>query len=249
MSIASGVKAALPRRVGESLHAARDAAFGAVYRGDRLHCTVCGGTFRRFLGVGARPEGRCPGCGSVERHRLAALVLREHTSLFTRPTRLLHFAPERGLSRIIRHAPTVEYVTADITPGKADRVLDITDIDCPDDSFDAVICSHVLEHIPDDLKAMRELRRVLRPGAWAFLVVPFDPKLTETYEDATITSPEAREKAFGQWDHVRWYAGTDFDSRLREAGFTVDAVEIPHEQQIRCQLSGPNVADWAVLAR
>jgi ubiquinone/menaquinone biosynthesis C-methylase UbiE len=90
----------------------------------------------------------------------------------------------------------------------------------PDSTFDVVICCHVLEHIPDDKKAMSELFRVLRPGGWAVLQVPIGRAIDKTYEDASITDPKLREKAFGQHDHVRVY-GMDYKERLGKAGFSV----------------------------
>ena len=114
----------------------------------------------------------------------------------------------------------VEYVTADIFKKDVLVKMNITDIQFPDDSFDAIICNHVLEHIIDDGKAMSELYRTLRPGGWAILQVPVSQVLTNTYEDFSITTMEGREEAFGQYDHVRIYA-EDYQDRLAQAGFTV----------------------------
>jgi SAM-dependent methyltransferase len=101
--------------------------------------------------------------------------------------------------------------------------MDITDIPLDDGSFDMIVCSHVLEHVPDDRKAMRELFRVLRPGGWAVLQSPLDPARPHTYEDWSITAPQERQRAFGQHDHVRIY-GRDYGDRLEEAGFRVERV-------------------------
>jgi len=129
-------------------------------------------------------------------------------------------------------------------------VLDLTAIDAPDQSFDVVLASHVLEHIPDDGCAMREIRRVLAPGGWAFLVVPFDPDRQVTYEDPSITTEEGRKAAFGQEDHVRWYAGEDFEKRLERAGFSVERVEVDAPaERARFVLDGNGVADLAVICR
>jgi ubiquinone/menaquinone biosynthesis C-methylase UbiE len=129
-------------------------------------------------------------------------------------------------------------------------MLDLTAIDASDQSFDVVLASHVLEHIPEDEQAMREIRRVLAPGGWAFLVVPFDPDREVSYEDPLITSREGRKAAFGQEDHVRWYAGPDFEKRLERAGFSVERVEVTSPtERARFKLGGNGAADWAVLCR
>ena len=128
-----------------------------------------------------------------------------------------------SLQRRLRQLANLKYTTADLQSPLADEHADICDIPHPDASFDVVLCNHVLEHIPDDLRAMRELRRVLRPGGWAILQVPIDPKLERTFEDPSITTPQAREAAYGRHDHVRQY-GRDYADRLRRAGFHVDVV-------------------------
>jgi SAM-dependent methyltransferase len=102
--------------------------------------------------------------------------------------------------------------------------LDITEIDFPDESFDVVYCSHVLEHVPDDRKALAEIRRVLKPDGWAILLVPIDA--AETIEDPSITDPGERLRLFGQGDHVRRY-GPDYVERLHQAGFDVAVTSPP----------------------
>lgn len=204
-------------------------------RGDAVHCPCCGGSFARFLdyGEGRRPNVMCPRCGAVERHRLLWLFLERRTELFTRPHRLLQIAPQPAfLERFLRH-PGIDYVFGDLVPsrylvGKGARVLDVTALDLPDASFDALLCNHVLEHVPDDATAMRELRRVLKPGAWAILQVPLDTSRATTYEDWSIVTPQDRAAAFGQSDHVRWY-GRDYADRLRAAGFDVEVVPFGEE--------------------
>jgi SAM-dependent methyltransferase len=111
------------------------------------------------------------------------------------------------------------YVTADVEAGRADLTLDIEEPDLPSSSFDVVVCSHVLEHV-DDRKALAELHRVLRPGGLCILLAPIVEGWDTTFEDAAITSPEARAVYFGQFDHVRYY-GADFRGRIREAGFAL----------------------------
>lgn len=115
----------------------------------------------------------------------------------------------------------LNYITADLVSPLADVRMDIQDIPYDEGSFDVVICNHVLEHVDDDIVAMREIFRVLKPGGWAILQVPVDWNRDYTYEDASIVTPKEREKHFGQYDHVRFH-GTDYPNRLRSAGFIVD---------------------------
>jgi SAM-dependent methyltransferase len=132
--------------------------------------------------------------------------------------RILHIAPEDQLSRLFQKADSIDYLSADLSSPTAMVKMDVTDIHFSECSFDVIFCSHVLEHVPDDRRAMRELYRVLKPRGWAILQVPIstDP----TFEDPTVTSPEAREQLFGQADHVRRY-GPDYADRLATAGFSV----------------------------
>ena len=194
-------------------------------RGGRVECPCCGGRFRRFLrgGPERRPDARCPRCGSLERHRLVWLWLRRATDLLSAPRRVLVVAPEPFLQDALRARPHLDYLSIDLESPLAMRRMDLTRLDLPDGSFDAVFCNHVLEHVPDDRAAMRELRRVLRPGGWAVLQTPIDLGRESTDEDPTVTRPEERLRRFGQADHVRIY-GRDFFDRLRAAGWDVERV-------------------------
>jgi len=188
-----------------------------LLRGTGSECPCCGGRFRRMSRRRISGwAGICPRCRSHPRHRAIALLL-ARGELPGR--RLLHFAPEPLFDPVFARLPGVERVTADLH-APADLRLDISDMDLPDSSFDLILCSHVLEHVPDDRAAMRELRRVLLDGGRALVLVPYRPGVT-TYEDPSITSPLERMVAFGQQDHVRIY-GNDLPGRLREAGFEVD---------------------------
>ena len=159
----------------------------------------------------------CPNCHSLERHRFLWLILQYlwEEGRICDKGKMLHFAPEPCLA--MKFKKSFEYISADLDPEIAMVAMDITDIKFPDNTFDAIVCNHVLEHIPDDRKAISELYRVMKKGGWGSLQVPL--KGETTYEDDTITTPEAREKAFGQFDHVRLY-GSDFYRRLLEVGFT-----------------------------
>ena len=159
-------------------------------------------------------------CGSLERHRLMILYMKGKSDLFDgREKTMLHVAPETQLGRIFEGIPHLEYVSADLSSPKAMVKMDITDIHYPDESFDVIYRSHVLEHVGDDRKALNELYRVLRAGGWAILQIP-TPTGPVTLEDPTVTSPEDRERLFGQHDHLRRY-GLDYRDRLEEAGFRV----------------------------
>ena len=138
---------------------------------------------------------------------------------------ILHFAPERQLRDRVKNA-AVRYVTADYDRGDCDLKLDMSSMpSVPDASFDVVIACDVLEHVPDDTAAMREIRRILRPGGTAILTVPQKDPPSFTDEDSGVTDPTEREKRFGQKDHARMY-GDDFAQRLHNAGFNVQTIAV-----------------------
>jgi SAM-dependent methyltransferase len=192
-----------------------------TYRGDAVDCPCCGRGFRAFM----RPDPEllnavCPWCGNHIRHSALWLYLERRTDLLSKPARVLHIAPEHILQQRLSALGHLEYVSADLESPLAMEHWDLTDVPHPDDSFDAIVCSHVLEHVPDDRRAMSELRRILRPGGWAIVQVPIDYTRAETLEDPAIQSPEDREREYWQSDHMRLY-GNDFPDRLRAAGLDV----------------------------
>ncbi|HEU4654470.1 MAG TPA: methyltransferase domain-containing protein [Steroidobacteraceae bacterium] len=191
-----------------------------------VECNICHWRGRRFIdfhtGYGhVYRDSVCPSCFSHPRHRSYAFVMEEIFSRATRSLKVLHFAPEPQITRLLRGQPSVEYLSVDIDPLRAMRREDICNLSFKDNSFDAIVCIHVLEHIDDDKRAMSELYRVLTPNGVALLDVPIDWSRERTYEDPSITSPEERTKAFWQWDHVRLY-GRDYPNKLRAAGFVVE---------------------------
>lgn len=189
--------------------------------GTARECPCCQATVRAFkpYGLVRREDARCPVCRSLERHRLIWLYLTRNTDLLDgRRKKLLHVAPEVQLTRLFKSHSQIDYLSADLCSPRAMVKMDIMDIQYPAETFDVAYCSHVLEHVPDDRKAMREFHRVLKPGGWAILLVPITAE--KTYEDPSVTSPQERERLFGQHDHVRRY-GLDYADRLREAGFEV----------------------------
>ncbi len=194
------------------------------YIGNKVNCPVCDYNFRTFLPYGrkARSNALCPNCLSLERHRMMWLFLKNETPFFKSKLDVLHIAPELCFIDRFEKIHGEHYITADIESPLAKVKLDVHDIPFDEGKFDVVFCNHVMEHVADDYKAMSEIYRVLKPGGFAILQVPlFYPLLDVTYEDKNITSPNAREKAFGQSDHVRMY-GKDYADRLRLVGFKVD---------------------------
>jgi SAM-dependent methyltransferase len=197
-----------------------------IFFGRARYCPVCGSHCRRFLAHGPRSrkvrDAVCPVCLSHPRHRLAWIFLTTRTNLLDGlPRKVLHFAPETAFAEVLRKARGIEDVSADLDSPHAMVKLDITRIDRDNASFDIILCSHVLEHVPEDRQAMHELFRVLKPGGWAMIQVPISNK--PTFEDQSITDPAERERLFWKTDHVRLY-GLDISDRLSAAGFEVEPV-------------------------
>jgi len=192
------------------------------YIGDRFTCPICNGHFRKLLpfGVKPRPNAQCPKCGSLERHRLLWLYLKDRTNFFTNYLKILDIAPYYYLQKKFKKLENIDYTSADISSPIAMIRIDITDIHLPSNQFDCIICYHVLEHVQNDKKAIKELFRVLKPGGWAIIQSPIDQNRKITFEDPTALKDEEKEKLFGQFDHVRVY-GLDYKDRLEEAGFVV----------------------------
>ncbi len=220
----------LPRPLLQRLAGWMVPLFGLLLRGRKYHCPLCGHHFRRLLPYGyvsQRENALCPSCLSLERHRLLWLWLQQESRLMQELPRLLHIAPEVCLMKHLKkayHTAPERYVTADLESPLAELHFDVQRIPLPDNSFDVVICNHLLEHVPSDRRALKELRRILSPGGWGVVLVPIDPTLTETFEDDSITDPEERTRLFGQYDHRRRY-GRDYVERLREAGFEADEID------------------------
>lgn len=236
------LRKSLPRPAYRALHHAKDGmkilrAY-LFYRGQRRTCCMCGRRARRFLPVGCSfpvlrelhviggmrvEEGECPFCFSHCRERLVYQYLTQRTGILTQRMKVLHFAPERNIRAILQGARNLAYVTADIDSSWADEKIDVTAIPYADNSFDAILCNHVLEHVADDRKAMAELYRILKPGGWALLQVPISTVLEKTVEDILETRASERERRFGQHDHLRIYA-RDYADRLRATGAAVRTV-------------------------
>ncbi|WP_407481449.1 class I SAM-dependent methyltransferase [Elizabethkingia meningoseptica] len=194
------------------------------FKGNRFTDPIDGRSYRKFLPYGygkQRENALSPGTLSLERHRQMWLYLQRETDFFTKNYKVLHIAPEQEFLRKFKKQKNLQYTSADLFSPIVDVKADVLDLPFENESFDIIICNHVLEHIIDDAKAMSELYRVMRKGGWGILQVPMKTGLENTYEDFSITDPKERQKHFGQYDHVRWY-GMDYFERLEKAGFEVD---------------------------
>lgn len=224
----------------------RRAVHRTVGGGPGVRCELCGTEVRAFKAHGGgaevlerrrvvggmkRENDRCPVCHGRDRTRLMMRHLQEELGIGTGAPRprgwdVLHVAPDLGLYLWLKRQPGVRYTGADLDAGRYRhidnfRACDLTAAPFPDASFDVVLCSHVLEHIPDDARAFAEIFRILRPGGRALLLVPFALDGQGTDEDPTVTDPAEKDRRFGQWDHVRLYDRGDFVARMAQAGFDV----------------------------
>tara|TARA_R110002050_G_scaffold160808_2_gene290245 strand:+ start:8424 stop:9191 length:768 start_codon:yes stop_codon:yes gene_type:complete len=196
-------------------------------KGNTYTDPIDGNRFRTFLPYGygkQRNNALSPSTLSLERHRLLWLYLKNETDFFTSNHKVLHFAPEQAFYKRFRNMKNLDYVTTDLNSPLADVKADICNLPFKENEFDIIFCNHVLEHIPDDTKAMQELYRVLKPGGFGVFQIPQDLNREKTFEDNSITDKKERAKIFGQYDHVRIY-GRDYFDKLRSVGFKVDEVD------------------------
>lgn len=194
---------------------------GLFYAGNDVKCPVCEHSYRRFLPYGRinpRSNALCPSCLSLERHRLIWLYLKERTPFFQGPLDVLHIAPEQCFMKAFQKLHGERYITADLESPLAKVKMDIHRMPFADRAFDIVLCNHVLEHVENDIRALTEIHRVLKPGGFAILQVPFFSPVPEvTIENPAITTPREREVHFGQADHVRKF-GRDYSQRINQSG-------------------------------
>ncbi len=196
-------------------------------KGNTYTDPIDGKSFKTFLPYGygtQRNNVLSPSTLSLERHRLLWLYLINETDFFSAKKSVLHFAPEQAFYKRFRKMKNLDYTTTDLNSPLADVKADICKLPFKDNRFDVIFCNHVLEHIPDDTKAMQELYRVLKPNGMAILQIPQDLNREKTFEDNSITDKKERAKIFGQYDHVRIY-GRDYFNKLRSIGFKVEAVD------------------------
>lgn len=202
-------------------------------KGDTFTDPIDNKSFKTFLPYGygnQRNNVLSPSTLSLERHRLLWLYLNKETNFFSRDTKsssalsVLHFAPEQCFLKRFRKLKNINYTTTDLLSPIADVKADICDLPFEDNSYDVILCNHVLEHIPDDTKAMQELYRVMKPGGYGIFQIPQELDRVVTFEDDSITDRDERAKIFGQYDHVRVY-GRDYFNKLRSIGFKVEEVD------------------------
>jgi len=196
------------------------------YRGNRFQCNVCDKKLRKFILLKSGVK-LCPYCGSSSRNRRLWKILK--SEYLRSNIKILHFSPSRSLKRYLSENPSLNYITSDfIGEFEADKHYNITNINESDNSFNLIICYHILEHIEDDRAAMNELYRVLKPGGSCIIQTPF--KDGEIYENATIKTAEDRLKYFGQKDHLRIYSVDGLKDRLIDSGFNVNINKFKEEE-------------------
>ena len=197
-----------------------------LLKGNTYTDPIDGKSFKSFLPYGyvkQRNNVLSPSTLSLERHRLLWLYLKNETEFFSAEHKVLHFAPEQCFLKRFQKLKNLDYTTTDLESPIADIKADICNLPFNNNSYDIILCNHVLEHIPDDTKAMHELYRVLKPGGFGVFQIPQDLNRASTFEDDSITDKKERAKIFGQYDHVRIY-GHDYFNKLRSIGFKVKEV-------------------------
>jgi len=209
-----------------------------LLKGNRFTDPIDGKSFRMFLPYGygtQRNNVLSPSTLSLERHRLLWLYLQNETDFFTskEKKKVLHFAPEQEFYKRFKKQTNIDYTTTDLLSPLADVKADICNLPFEDNSYDIIFCNHVLEHIPDDTKAMQELYRVLKLGGMGIFQIPQDLSRATTFSDDSIVDQKERAKIFGQYDHVRVY-GRDYFDKLRSIGFKV--VEEDYTNKISADL-------------
>jgi len=201
------------------------------FKGNRFTDPIDGSSYSRFLSYGykvSRPNALCPGTLSLERHRLLWLYIKKKTTFLNDSLKVLHIAPEQVFFSKFKTFSHWDYTTTDLHSPLADIKADICELPFGDNNFDLILCNHVLEHIPDDRKAMQELFRVLKPKGTLIAQVPLEEMRSETFEDNSITDKAKRTEIFGQYDHVRIYR-TDYYDRLNSVGFLAKGIDFLEE--------------------
>ena len=202
-----------------------------LYRGNEFTDPINGKSYRKFLPYGyvkQRDNALSPGTLSLERHRLLWLYLNNETNFFSKTLKVLHIAPEQCFYNLFKNLKNINYTTFDLNSPLADIKGDICNLPFKENSFDFILCNHVLEHINDDKKAMKELYRVLNKNGTAILQVPINQKSRKTFEDSSIVDKKERIEKFGQYDHIRLY-GLDYFKKLESFGFKVDPLKYSKE--------------------
>lgn len=203
--------------------------FSWVYSGNKFEDPIDGRGYRKLLPYGrvrTRKNALSPSTLSLERHRAVWVFMKESTEFFTSSSRMLHLAPEYCYIKRFKKLDNLDYVTGDLDSPWADHHFDVHSIPFDDSSFDILMANHLMEHVDDDRKVLREFYRVMKPGGWGILQVPIDWNNPDTEEDRSITDPSELERLYWQSDHLRLYGFEDYPNRLMEAGFEVEVVDI-----------------------
>ena len=198
-----------------------------IFIGSKFTDPINGKQYSHFLSYGynnLRTNALCPGTLSLERHRLLWLYLNSNSNIESQFLNVLHVAPEQVFFKKFKKFKNWTYTTTDLNSPLADIKADLCNLPFKDETYDLILCNHVLEHIIDDIKAMKEIYRVLKTGGKAILQIPLDMEKEESYEDHTIINPKDRSKHFGQYDHVRIY-GMDFFKKLSNIGFRYEKID------------------------
>tara|TARA_B110001450_G_scaffold255193_1_gene282123 strand:- start:34 stop:816 length:783 start_codon:yes stop_codon:yes gene_type:complete len=220
----------------------------ALHSGSKYQCPICGYKSKdlfpigkdipvlkekQVVGAGLR-NGGCYKCGSSDRERLVFTYLTEKVNIFeSKDLKILHLAPEKNISSALSKIGFNDYICGDLfTEGYQypDYVQNMNVLNIPfeDNYFDLIICNHLLEHVPNDTDAMKELFRVLNSNGKAILQVPISKNSDTTFEDFSVTDSKERESVFGQFDHLRIY-GQDYSDRLNSIGFKIERINISKE--------------------
>ena len=219
-------KSIVPEKMRNDVHIYYRKLKSLFLKGENFYCPCCERSSSKFLdkgnGLVVRKNAVCPNCGSLERSRLLKLYLENETKIFENNPKILHFAPEESLKNLLKLNPN--YVDVDINPNLASIEMDITEITFPNDHFDLIICSHVLGHIPDEKKALKELYRVLKSGGDLFILSLMDPHSAKTLEDRTIKTTKEKLNAYGESDLERLY-GTDFLERIKTDDVEIERID------------------------
>lgn len=213
-------KSILSEKTRIKLHHIRFFIRGFFYSGSKVTCVCCNKSFTKFLPHGnvKRQNAVCPSCNTLERNRVLYLYLRDRTNFFYDKLSVLHFAPENKLERIFRKMKNLRYISGDINPELAMQQIDIQSIGFPDNHFDVIICSHVLGHVPDEFKALSELRRVIKPDGSVIIMTKIYEDLSATFEASGMNNAEAQE--------IFRKHGKDFPERLKNGGFEVTIIDL-----------------------
>lgn len=241
------------------------------YKVELYYCPVCKNKIEKFLPLPKMYEENsnkygfkhfynletlsnkyhCPKCGASDRTRFYTMYIDKYVlNKRDKCLKLLHFSPERQLLEKLKNLKNIEYYSADISSKAVDYNIDITDMkEINAETFDCFICSHVLEHVEDDKKALNELFRILKRGGWGILMVPISKKLKETIEDPTITDTAERWRLFGQDDHVRLYERSGFIERIKNAGFEVELKKWCHFGPVKFYRTGLTFTSTLYIVR